>query len=248
MRRSLASPPLAFSVAAILVSTLIVADSASAKRRHGGIRGALERGAETVQNPRETLENATKAVEKAGQDTGKTLEKASQDAAKTLEKAGQDTGNAFKPHPRKDDPSKHRPYRSPIQSADCPHSARGVSWKQYLSKGTAIAGVQFRFAKNISKDERALGGIDPAACYGVEYEKGKGFSSWRSFGYARMYEPRFKDQRKLSHLPGDPAANELNVDGLILRYNRAGDVLDLRGRRVGVLVCYLSNECDPYGY
>jgi hypothetical protein len=66
--------------------------------------------------------------------------------------------------------------------------------------------------------------------------------------YARMYKPEYNDQHRLNNLPGDPLQNEINVDGVLLPFNDAGEIFDHRGRITGTLVCYLSNECDGVGY
>jgi hypothetical protein len=52
----------------------------------------------------------------------------------------------------------------------------------------------------------------------------------------------------MSGLPGDPRKSEINVDGLILRYDEGGRVFNLRGQPVGTLLCYRSNECERYKY
>jgi hypothetical protein len=120
----------------------------------------------------------------------------------------------------------------------------------YLSKpsrGASPVGVQFRYAKRLP-DHDGLPGIDPASCYGVVYNPKSGYESWRVYSYSRMYSPEYNDLQKRSFLPGNPARKEINVSGLILKFNKAGEVYDRRGRISGTLVCYLSNECEPYHY
>jgi hypothetical protein len=50
----------------------------------------------------------------------------------------------------------------------------------------------------------------------------------------------------MNGLLGDPRKYDINVDGLILRYDEGGQVFNLRGRRVGTLLCYRSNESEKY--
>lgn len=185
-----------------------------------------------------------KTIEKAGQDVGTTGEKAVHDTGNTIEKAFQDIGNALTAHPNNDDP-KDPPFQIPIRGVECPYG-RKATWRSYFAKPTVI-GVQFRWAKNLEKP-RALGGIDPAACYTVSFDPQKGYGSSRTFGYSRKNKPEYKDDHRKAGLPGNPNRFEVNVDGVVLRFNEAGEIYDLRGRVVGTFVCYLSNECEPYKY
>ena len=68
------------------------------------------------------------------------------------------------------------------------------------------------------------------------------------WSYSRMYQPEYNDMHICSGLPGSPAKRQINVDGVLLKFNRAGEVYEKRGRVAGTLVCYLSNECESYDY
>jgi hypothetical protein len=115
------------------------------------------------------------------------------------------------------------------------------------------AGVQFRYASQIP-DRSALKQIDPSACYRVIYfpvankNYPKGFLSMRFFDYDRKDKGKPEDTHTTSGLPGNPDNNELNVDGVLFQFNDAGEIFDSLGQRVGVLVCYSSNECQKYHY
>jgi hypothetical protein len=64
-----------------------------------------------------------------------------------------------------------------------------------------------------------------------------------------MYSPEYNDlHRRDGGLPGDPNKHQINVDGALLLYNDAGEIYDRRGRVAGIMVCYLSNECEQYKY
>lgn len=64
-----------------------------------------------------------------------------------------------------------------------------------------------------------------------------------------MKKPEYDDiHARDGGLPGDPTKHQINIDGVLLRYNNAGEIYDLRGRIAGTLVCYLSNECEQYRY
>ncbi|WP_141398669.1 hypothetical protein [Enterobacter sp. CC120223-11] len=47
-------------------------------------------------------------------------------------------------------------------------------------------------------------------------------------------------------LPGNPLDGEINVDGVILKFNDAGEVLNFDGIRVGQLQCFLQVDCSGY--
>lgn len=129
----------------------------------------------------------------------------------------------------------------------CPRNDPRVSWRKYMSgmisdvpgKRSAMVGVQFRTAKRF-KDPDAIGRLPTNVCYAVAYNRKNnrygakpGFMSWR-------------DSDERGGLPGDPQAYELNVHGVIFLYNEAGELIDRRGRIVGLMMCYLSDECSSY--
>lgn len=135
----------------------------------------------------------------------------------------------------------------------CPGNDSKISWRDYMSgkipwvpqKRSAIAGVQFTTAKKVN-DPDAIGHLRTDRCYGVAFNKTsvgnaypKGFQSWRN-------DPNAKGSNMKTKLPGDPEKYEINVFGVILQYEESGDVIDRRGRVVGRLVCYLSDECGRY--
>jgi hypothetical protein len=47
---------------------------------------------------------------------------------------------------------------------------------------------------------------------------------------------------------GDPSKFEINVGGVILRFDQGGTVYDLKNIPVGEMACYSSNDCGQYGY
>lgn len=94
--------------------------------------------------------------------------------------------------------------------------------------------------------------IDPGLCYQTRYygqpARGydKGFVIAQLIGYERA--PKGPDVRVTGYgLPGDPANWEINVDGHIFIYNGIGEIFDNRGRRVGQMFCYSSNDCEKHG-
>src|SRR5215469_13159906 len=104
MRTALRRISFVASAAIVLVlATAIVNPVSAKKKKHGGLRGAVERGGKIIEKG---AQDTGKALEKGARDTGKALEKGAQDTGKALEKGAQDTGEAFKAHPRKDDTSK----------------------------------------------------------------------------------------------------------------------------------------------
>ena len=141
-------------------------------------------------------------------------------------------------------------WRVPVDP-NCPTYGNGLTWQQYLSgkytrlpgKAPSLMSVQFRFAKDVGNPD--IGGIPTNVCYTVRYVKpreryyGEGFFSVPST-FPGDNPPIRRD------LPGDPRAFEVNVYGTILLFRNSGEVIDRRGRVVGVMVCYLSNECGGY--
>ncbi|WP_223977239.1 hypothetical protein [Bradyrhizobium sp. RD5-C2] len=161
------------------------------------------------------------------------------------------------------------PYRFTVNS-QCPFSNPANSWRDYLygkfktenwlgaapqvtnpKKYSGVASVQFRTANDIN-DRIALPGIDPAACYGISYIRSSpdfpdGYQSMQAWSYGHPnIQP--SDAHIMNGLPGDPRKYEINVNGLILRYDEGGRVFNLRGEFVGTLLCYRSNECERYRY
>ena len=127
----------------------------------------------------------------------------------------------------------------------CPSSSPTVSWIDYLSakfpktgdRVSGVAEVQFRMAKQVN-DPAAIGNLPTNLCYNVRYDpKSKTYLSW--------YTPSSGSNTKQG-LPGDPSQQEINVYGVLLFFNEAGEILNHNGVAVGQLVCYLSNECGGY--
>src|SRR5262249_24804015 len=90
----------------------------------------------------------------------------------------------------------------------------------------------------------AISGNRSSACYYVAYKPGNGYHSQRFYNFERNAGPG--DAQVLDGLPGNPQKNYINVGGTILRFDRAGTVFDLRGRPVGIMVCYHTNNCEQY--
>lgn len=151
--------------------------------------------------------------------------------------------------------------------SQCPFNNPANSWRDYMTakfkpEPTHIARptpsnphphlvsgeaqVEFRYA-NAVNDRDALPGINPSICYGIKYQPGRGFSSWRrEEDGVHPNDPDARHER--AGLPGDPANYEINIEGHILKYDEAGRVFNLKGAVVGTLVCYSSNHCGRYGY
>ena len=131
----------------------------------------------------------------------------------------------------------------PVHPA-CPGQTPTNSWPQYLAGqyprtpkfAPAVVGVQFRTAKSVA-DPAAMDNLPTNQCYVVRYIPGKGYES---FGEG-------KNNAKLN-LPGNPLEWEVNVHGTIFLFTASGQLLDKRGRPVGVFVCYLDTNygCNQY--
>lgn len=117
-------------------------------------------------------------------------------------------------------------------SAKFPTTPMQVNGKTYNGP-SGVAGVQFDLAKGVA-DPDAMGNLNPKICYGVRYTPGLGYESWTG------------DGTNGHGFPGDPSAYEINVAGVLMLFNEAGEVLDHRGRPVGHLVCYTSNNCGGF--
>ncbi len=240
-----------FSVAILSSTTIAKADVWS--RTVAPVGHAIENTAHKAGHAAENAGHGIgHAVKKGAHDAGHTAEKAAHDTGKTIEKAVQDIGYNLRAHPSDAKPN-YPPFYVPLQR-ECPtYKGSNNTWVNYLSKPTpgrnyVTAGVEFKYARNLQGRD-GLGNIDPSACYTVTYSPKSGYGSYRTFSYSRMYEPIYNDMHKRdSGLPGDPNKYQINVDGLLLRYNKAGEIYDKRGRVAGVLVCYLSNRCEGYRY
>lgn len=142
----------------------------------------------------------------------------------------------------------------------CPAFSRNVSWRNYMS-GTIrpvgsgmnrrISGtveVQFNKARSVN-DPRSIGRLATNRCYQVIYHPGQ--TAW-VVQLPGSYESWFVTNDENNpyvtrhNLPGDPRNWEINVLGVLLRFNDGGEVLNARGRVVGRLVCYFSDECGGY--
>lgn len=147
----------------------------------------------------------------------------------------------------------------------CPDTSPHNHWSDYMSakfpaepwtdanprihnarKLSGVVDVQFRYAKKY-KDSKSLPGIDPSACYSISYyptPPNPGVpTGYRSFAVYDNQDSRLKEG-----LPGDPAKHEINIDGTLLKFTEKGEVLDLKDRPVGVMVCMHQNNCGQYGY
>ena len=139
-------------------------------------------------------------------------------------------------------------YRVLVHPA-CPDMNPKVTWQDYLSaifpraanKVSGIAEVQFRKAKQVN-DPKAIGNLTTRFCYNVQFHPDtKTYESWYTVPPGEQSSHNTK-----GGLPGDPSRNEINVYGIVLIFNSAGEVLNKNGETVGQLVCYLSNECGGY--
>lgn len=132
---------------------------------------------------------------------------------------------------------------------NCPDNNPKVGWRDYITGtvppvGNYAAnpyGIQFRFAKAVK--DPAIKGLATNRCYTGGYVvRPAGAYSKRGF----VSEDAGSSATKLDGLPGNPFAYEINVQGVILMYTDKGMILDMRGREVGALVCYASDECGAY--
>ena len=133
----------------------------------------------------------------------------------------------------------------------CPGNDPSVSWKDYMSakfhasaqvkmrRCLDLPGVEFRYAKKVA-DPAAIGNLRTDACYAVRYTPNVGYLGVRNFVKSGGGSET-KDK-----LPGNPLEYEINIYGVMLLFNEAGEVLNHRGKVVGTLVCYVSNECGGY--
>lgn len=156
---------------------------------------------------------------------------------------------------RAEGPNCHNSYCFEDQP-QCPTIGRKLDWYEYLNKNyTAPSsypryGVEFRYAKAVN-DPVAMNNINRGMCYGGGYMKfpyggtAAGFISSRNPNYpiGDHDASYYHDWRGL---PGNPLKYQVNVDGSIFIYNRAGEIFDHKGRRVGQLVCYVANDCLKY--
>lgn len=136
----------------------------------------------------------------------------------------------------------------PINHPHCPAYDPATTWRDYLSTTAPIppnvgnsVGIEFTKAKAVN-DPDAIGNLRTDVCYGavyVRYPKGSypltGYSSHRNIDGAKG-----PDQKH--GLPGDPKQYEINVYGTLLMFNDAGEVINRKGKPVGVLVCYLRSQ------
>ena len=128
---------------------------------------------------------------------------------------------------------------------DCPGSNPKVTWQQYMA-GTipkkngivsSFVGLEFRTAKALN-DKAAIDGLRTDVCYASRYVPGQGYITWRN---GDKLNPNAKER-----MPGNPLDFEINVWGSIFLFDKHGQVLDKKGRVVGRLTCYVSNECSRY--
>jgi len=138
---------------------------------------------------------------------------------------------------------------------NCPDLNRKVTWHDYITNkvrpvGSSMGnpyGVEFRWAKLID-DRDAIGNLMTNACYTGGYIIKPAAGSKKGYTSRRFYKnSRGRNETDARHgLPGDPSKYEINIHGVELMYTDTGFVLDKKGRRVGLLVCYGSNECGRY--
>lgn len=132
---------------------------------------------------------------------------------------------------------------------NCPDNNRSVSWRDYISgrvppKGDGVGnpyGIQFRLAKKVA-DPAAIGGLATKVCYTGGYVV-RPAGDYPTQGF---FSIRWGASKAKKGLPGDPLKYQINVDGVLLMFTEGGMILDRRGRAVGILVCYPSDECANY--
>lgn len=140
----------------------------------------------------------------------------------------------------------------------CPLNNPNNSWRDFIRgtvsdappKTPSIFSVEFRFAKAIG-DPKAMGNLERRACYGMNYAKpgdknyGPGYSSHRMYNYGIGGDGPASAHYQ-GGMSGDPARYEITIEGVVLTFNDAGEVLDRKGRVVGVMQCWSRNECEKY--
>lgn len=137
-----------------------------------------------------------------------------------------------------------------LYNSKCPGNDPSVKWRDYMSLKVpdqpkllaGVADVQFRFAKTVN-DPEAIGNLPTNVCYQIMYAKNR--PAFYGNGYFSS-QPGSGKANIMKDLPGNPVEYEINVHGVLLLFNEAGEVLNRRGRVVGSLVCYGSNECGGY--
>jgi hypothetical protein len=95
-----------------------------------------------------------------------------------------------------------------------------------------------------------IGNVRADKCYTLQY---RNKASNPPHGYLSQINmmlnsdhPNFSLLHAKEGLPGNPLDGEINVDGVLLKFNEAGEVLNLDGVRVGQLQCYLQVDCSMY--
>jgi hypothetical protein len=164
------------------------------------------------------------------------------------------------------------PYSYIPASASCPAFNTKNNWHTYLSgtsyvpgrtidpllnfdkfvgpvssTGWVSMGLEFRQAKAVN-DPDAMGRLDSSACYEMirRFENGKPtFMSNRVYSYGTGHATS-ADSHTMEHLVADPLRYQINVEGIILLFDDAGQVYDHRGRVVGYLLCFISDGCEGY--
>lgn len=158
----------------------------------------------------------------------------------------------------------------------CPAFDITVSWSDYLSgsrngrkyKVYPMAGVVFKYSKEAvgyyrgagfggpsdqissKASDIRIGSVQPDKCYTILYKNGqgrppKGYSSSINVELDSSH-PNFSLLHAKDGLAGDPLKSEINIDGVILKFNDAGEVLNFDGVRVGQLQCYKQIDCSAY--
>lgn len=133
---------------------------------------------------------------------------------------------------------------------NCPTVGGNLTWQEYMSgeyprypgKAPSIMSVQFRFARDIGDPD--IGGLPTNVCYTVRFVKET--EPYYGKGYFSVPVPTGNPPDARRNLPGNPSQYEVNIHGVLLLYRNSGEVIDRQGRVVGMMVCYLSNECGSF--
>lgn len=135
----------------------------------------------------------------------------------------------------------------------CPTVDTSVSWVDYITEkvpivpGTIGNGVtvEFAFFKKQGGDRAAIGGLSTKPCYTLYWLPQSRYG--RPVGWESQAHGHGQGPNRKSGLPGNPLLHELNVHGVRLLFNDAGEVMDWRARVVGRLSCYRSvYRCQDY--
>lgn len=118
---------------------------------------------------------------------------------------------------------------------NCPWAKPENKWSKYINRDYGDAPIAYFSVHFI----RSIGNIEKGQCYTVNYEGGE---KWKASG--KIGGKKHHTSQSAGGSGGDPLQNQLNVWGVRLSFNEAGEVtLDKDGALAGQLYCRIGNEC-----